>query len=610
MNSKLQNLKNFLRICFSTKLFIIIFSAVLLLSGLAYFLLPESKTNEQFDNNTQYLFNKYINQLFSDQLHSDSLSMHFYLSDPNKFGIKNEVQTLGDFSYEAMVSSQQHYINEINMLKKFEYDKLHTEQQITYDVIMENFKDQLDFADLCLCSQVLSPTTGLQAQLPVLFAEYSFYSKSDIDNYLTLLWQIKDYYARICEFQKIKAERDSFISDFNCEKIIAQCKNFIGDKSPKKNFLHTSFVKKVKNLSFLNSAEKQTYISENIKILQESVFPAYDNLISTLSDLKAKGFCKNNNGLYYLKNGKEYYEYLTKNYTGSSKSVSELKSDIQTDLTNDMRTIYSLLSVNPELEEKFYSDMSHSQNAENIISDLLTKACHDFPVECGGNNLSDISYKLKYVDKSLEDFLSPAFYFSPPIDTPSQNIIYINNSERLQNQNIYSTLAHEGIPGHMYQSWFFSSTNPHPVRHLISSGGYTEGWATYVEFMSYYYQYSDEKLANAFSCSASYSLALYSLCDIGVNYEGWTLKDTKKFLSNYNIDSEKVCESIFQSVIEEPANYLKYYVGYMEIRTLKENLENKLGSSFDLKRFHKAFLSIGPAPFNVVEKWIMYEYAK
>lgn len=610
MNLKSPDIHTFFKNYFTPKYIVCIFSFVLLFAALISFLLTSHNSEENFDNDTQYQFNKYANQLFADQISSDTLSMHFYLSNPKNFGLEKTAQTLGDYNYDSMTSSQQHYINEINNLKTFDYNELQAEQQITYDILMEYFRGQLDFADLCLCSQVLSPTTGLQAQLPVLFAEYSFATKSDIDNYLTLLWQLKDYYTKICEFQQIKAENNCFISDFNCEEIIAQCKDFIGEKNAQKNLLHTSFSKKISALSFLNDTEKSTYINENLKIIEESVFPAYEEIINTLSKLKAKGYCKNNNGLYYLENGKEYYEYLVKNYTGSSKSVDELKAHIQADLAGDMQTIYSLLTVNPDLEEKFYSDTVNSMEPSDIITDLLKKIGNDFPVEYNEKKLSDISYELKYVDKSLEDFLSPAFYLSPPIDMPSQNIIYINGSEKSQKQDLYSTLAHEGVPGHMYQSWFFSSTDPHPVRQIINYGGYTEGWATYVEFMSYYYQYSDENLANAFSCSASYSLALYSLCDIGINYEGWTLKDTIKYLSTYNINDEKVCTSIFQSVIEEPANYLQYYVGYMEISDLKERIEQKLGSRFDLQRFHKAFLSIGPSPFNVVDKWIMYEYAK
>ena len=281
----------------------------------------------------------------------------------------------------------------------------------------------------------------------------------------------------------------------------------------------------------------------------------------------------------------------------------ELKSDIQNNLMRDMRTMYSLLTINPELEDEFYSDTPNTMAPQDILADLEKKAGKDFP------NLSDIKYEIKYVDESLQEYLSPAFYLSPPIDSDN-NVIYINNGKNSASQNIYTTLAHEGIPGHMYQSAYFSTTSPPPIRQLINYGGYTEGWATYVEFMSYSYEHSDAQLAQALACSASYSLALYSICDIGVNYEGWTLKDTKNFLANYNMNDDAVCAEIFQSVVEEPANYLQYYVGYMEICNLKERVQKKLGKMFDLKNFHKAFLNIGPASFDIVEKWIYQEYAK
>lgn len=566
---------------------------------------PDKKIQENhYGNRTQQEFDEYANQLFLEQLSGDTLSMHFYMLHPEYVGLENIPQTLGTYSYDSMVETQQYYINEIKNLQVFDYNQLLQNQQMTYDILLQYFRDQLDFSDLCLCSESLSPTTGVQAQLPILFAEYEFTSKQDVENYLTLLSQLKDYYAQICEFQKLKAEKNCFITDFCCDNIISQCNSFLGDQTAKNNFLYSSFSEKIKNAGYLTDEEKDFYLSKNESVITDFVIPAYRLLIQTLSNLKSRGYCKNENGLYYLENGQKYYEYLTKNYTGSSQSVIELKSDIQNHLANDMRTMYSLLTANPELEDQFYGDQQNTLTPEQILSDLVGKAKNDFPIS------SEINYKIKYVDKSLEDYLSPAFYLSPPIDAIENNVIYINNGSKTESQDLYTTLAHEGIPGHMYQSSFFMNTNPLPLRQLINYGGYTEGWATYVEILSYSYETSNKELAQALACSASYSLALYSLCDIGVNYEGWTLKDTKKFLANYNIEDEKVCENIFQAVIEEPANYLQYYVGYLEILNVKERVQKKLGDKFDLKKFHGAFLSIGPASFDVVDKWIFYEYSK
>ena len=51
---------------------------------------------------------------------------------------------------------------------------------------------------------------------------------------------------------------------------------------------------------------------------------------------------------------------------------------------------------------------------------------------------------------------------------------------------LFTTLAHEGYPGHLYQTIFYESTDPDPVRSIFNFGGYVEGWATYAEMCSYY----------------------------------------------------------------------------------------------------------------------------
>lgn len=73
----------------------------------------------------------------------------------------------------------------------------------------------------------------------------------------------------------------------------------------------------------------------------------------------------------------------------------------------------------------------------------------------------------------------------PAIDNTKENVIYINQGHIPDDLDFYTTLAHEGYPGHLYQTTYFASTNPAPLRSLLNFGGYTEGWATYSEMMSY-----------------------------------------------------------------------------------------------------------------------------
>ena len=188
---------------------------------------------------------------------------------------------------------------------------------------------------------------------------------------------------------------------------------------------------------------------------------------------------------------------------------------------------------------------------------------------------------------------------------PDKNTIYVNKSDKFKNQDLYTTLAHEGFPGHLYQNHVFSTTNPSAIRYLLNFGGYTEGWATYAEFLSYSYEVSNPSLAKALSCSASFSLGLYSLVDIGVNYEGWTPEDTGAFLKHYGFSQPDIQTEIYNSVTESPANYLQYYVGYLEITELKNLYLQNHSQKNALRDFHSFLLKFGPAPFDVIKKWML-----
>lgn len=87
--------------------------------------------------------------------------------------------------------------------------------------------------------------------------------------------------------------------------------------------------------------------------------------------------------------------------------------------------------------------------------------------------------------KALELSLSPAFYLTSPIDDSSQNVIYINRNPIYDNQPLYNTIAHEGYPGHLYQTVWFHTHCDSDLRKILSFSGYTEGWAAYVEALSY-----------------------------------------------------------------------------------------------------------------------------
>lgn len=581
---------------------IILFFA--LFAKFRFFTSPQTPDNMS----VQSEFDNYTTSLVTSSLSSDTLSMHFYIANTNEFFQTDFPQSLGTFSLKDMKNSQSDYIEQINTLQKFDYRSLSKSQQITYDILLSHFRTELDFGDLCKYYDCLSPTTGIQAHLPILLSEYEFYSEKDIKNYFLLLKSVPDFFDSIINFESEKIDNKTFMSKSNCESIIAQCLSLINDSSQKNNLLIETFNSRLKKCKFLSDKTTADYLNLNKDYVNTFVLSSYKKLADKLSDFNSSYYTDKELENYTLANskqGKAYYEYLVSSKTGSTKTVSELKTRIQSQIAADMTQVSSLFTSNPELESQFYNSTSTTiTEPTDILKDLKNKINNpdsSFYEIC---KLDSIKYDLKYVEPSLQDYLSPAFYLSPPIDMPEKNTIYVNKSDKFKNQDLYTTLAHEGFPGHLYQNHVFSTTNPSTIRYLLSFGGYTEGWATYAEFLSYSYEVADPSLAKALSCSASFSLGLYSLVDIGVNYEGWTPEDTRAFLKHYGFSQPDIQTEIYNSVTESPANYLQYYVGYLEITELKNLYLQNHSQKNALRDFHSFILKFGPAPFDVIQKWM------
>ena len=241
------------------------------------------------------------------------------------------------------------------------------------------------------------------------------------------------------------------------------------------------------------------------------------------------------------------------------------------------------------------STTASSASPAALLTQLQQKITADFPL------LPKVSCNVKYVHKSLQKYLSPAFYLTPAIDDYENNVIYINPSSNYDTLELFTTLAHEGYPGHLYQSVYFNAQEPDLLRSILDVGGYTEGWATYVEM--YAYSLWDEYPSYAALCqrNRSFTLGLASLLDIGIHYRGYTLEEVTAFLQKLGFGTE-TAKSLYNSILQSPANYLQYYVGCLNFYDLRDDVKAVQKEQFSLKEFHRLVLETGPAPFDILRK--------
>ena len=551
-------------------------------------------------SSAQVDFDKFTEELFCKEIAENLINLHFTVAHPKDMGITDYEVTYGDISKESIAECDARLENYLAVLDTFSPKNLSTKQQITYDILKDYFNLQLSTTDYYLYDEILSPSSGLQANLPILLEEYTFYEEKDVKDYLALLPQTKGYFEQVIAFEKEKAAAGLFMPDFSCQSIIDQCNEFVA--AADNHFLIETFIKRLENVPGLSDSQKDTYIALNEKLVKEDLAAAYEYLGNEMTALIDSE--KNDKGLCYFPEGKEYYETLVYYSTGSSDNIKDLQDEIAQALSDDLLACYELMEKNPDIWDECVAASLTKKDASATLCELQEDMLADFPKPPVTN------YTVNYIDESIADFVAPAYYIVAPIDEYDSHSIYINKETNTTDIYYFTTLAHEGFPGHLYQTVMTYESGFPAVRSMMNYSGYTEGWATYVEMMAYSYADIDPDVATLLQKNQSATLSLYAATDIGIHYEGWDLDETKNFWSHYGIDDEEVIQNIYEYIVGEPANYLKYYVGYLEFMELREKAEETYGEAFDEIAFHNALLSIGPAPFDIVEKYLNVYYAQ
>ena len=346
----------------------------------------------------------------------------------------------------------------------------------------------------------------------------------------------------------------------------------------------------------MKQKKNQELVSVNLKNAYKSLEEQLKQVTPTNQD---------NKGLYSSPKGKEYYEAMLQGRVGTDMNIKEVKNYLEEKKNKLLQEAITLITENPELaqvsgfSEIVYSDFTSTAQTLDYLKTAITE---DYP------KIDNLNYEIITVPDAWKDNFSPAAYLQGKIDAPidTPELIYINGE---YSQSLFDTIEHEGYPGHMYQHTYFKQQKNIPtIRYLIDYNGYSEGWATYVEMLSYQYAGLDPLISRALMLNQDATLSLYATVDMSVHYDGWTLADTADFLGKYGITETSVISKIYQAVIENPANYLKYYIGYLEFLELKEQAKTYYANDYSELMFHTAVLNMGSAPFYILEKYFVKYY--
>ena len=548
----------------------------------------------------QKKFDEFMTQEFVESMEQSYPNTHIILENPKDYGVdtsKTKVQIDKELNETTMKENKELNEKSAKAFKEFDRDTLSDEQKETYDIYsyMLDYTTEMNDSKFDYMSMPLESMTGMHTQLPTLFSDWTLRNEQDVKDVITLMKSVRPYMDSILAYTKKQEEKGTLMLDIKsvkeyCEKVVKEDVN---------SSVLTGLNESIDNLKLGDDKTKQ-YKAELKKAFQEYFLPAYSDIIKTMKELDSS---KNNTlGLSHMKNGKEYYELLFKQATGTDKSIEDIKKELNSMSRSSLLAVQSVISKNKNLYDEYVNGKIKTKykDFESMLKDLDKDIKDDFP------SVGTLNYRIRPIGEDLASGGVAAYFNIPALDGTTPKQIRVNMMEDaldVQSLETFSTVAHEGIPGHMYQIAYAYKNVKDPWRNSMASFlGYTEGYATYTEL--YALKYLDGVSADAVKLQQNmvvYQDCLIALADIGIHYEGWTKEDLSNFLEENGLGVSDVSD-FYNQLQANPTAFLSYYVGYVQIANLKKDAQEELKDKFNDRDFHEAILKSGAAPFHVVEE--------
>ena len=575
----------------------------ILLSGTILFGCGQASTQTSLK---QKKFNRFLNSCFREYAAENTVTLHFKLSNPSAYGIKAPVSpTYGDLSSDALKKNCSRSKELLQKLYTFPTSSLTKKQKLTWQIFQDYLNESIMNEKYILYSSPLG-TNGLQSEIPVTLSEYRLDNEKDIKDYLSLVNQVPELFTQILDFEQERRNAGIISPSFVISDTIDQIDQFL-NASEENNLLIQSFEERLAEVESLSKDQKASYIANNRLLVTDKVLPAYKSLKTSLQAYTNDS--KNTSSkerLCEYKNGQDYYKFLLMSNVGTDFSPEDCITILESQLKNTVKDISSLTAKNKDLYTEYLSAVPALSAPKEIMNTLKNDSLVEFP------EIKNISCQLKNVPDALSGTSACAFYLVPPIDSTKDNIIYINKS-RVDSNELFSTLAHEGYPGHLYQTNYFLTTNPSPLRTFLHCAGYDEGWGTYAQLYSYNFiefknvdEQTTKQLRQLYRDNDLLSLSLSSLCDLYVNYKNYDENALANYLQTYGIGKDSA-QNLYRYVIENPTTYLSYSIGCYELDQLKQTMADSLGKAFKISDFHEAVLNVGSCNFSILRQEIEKE---
>ena len=530
-------------------------------------------------------FSDFEDELFQEMMSEDYTTLHFSLRDYQKYGIEKPDVNIGDASWDDYEDSVEDCDEYLKKLQSFDYDSLSETEQKDYRTIAFYLERNKELNSYPYFDWAFNSAEGVIDNLLTTFTEFVFYEKEDIDDYLATLASVPAYLDQCLENTKKQAAKGYFLTDAMLKATEDAIEKFVDKKDD--NELIKIFNENIDAFDGLSAEEKEAYKKKNQEIVLNAYIPSYEKVAEELQ--KLKGSRKADYNVSSLDGGSEYYAALARYKTSIDADVETILDICTQYIEKSVDELYDIMQNHSEVTEETLD----FDSAEDVLS-YLEGHLDAFPV------LDKVYYNVQYLDPSVANDSIVAYYLSPPVDDMRDNVIKINGNNVSDVIDLYTTLAHEGFPGHLYQTNYYIQQQPSLLRTQLTMMGYQEGWGMFAEGQALHVSGLSEYASEYQKINIELNYVLSAAVDLGVNGLGWSTKDVSKYLDRLDLNGS-IAKDLYDFATLQPGTILPYGVGIAMFELLENKAKNALGNDFDQKAFNEVLLNDGNRPFEVVE---------
>jgi uncharacterized protein (DUF885 family) len=512
------------------------------------------------------------------------------------------------------------------MVRRFNRASLSAEDQLSYDLLEYRNQRSASIFPYRRLGYVFDQMNGAQADIPAFLINiHRIENEQDARDYISRIRASAAYLDGAITESKEREKLGSLPPKWVFPQVLEQSQNLIKGApfdGGADNDVYADFKTKVGKLS-IPQASKDALIADAAKALTESMGPAYQRVIATLTEQQARA--GTDDGIWRFPNGAAVYRALLGFYTTTDLSpdqVHELGLAQVARIHGEMEAIKNKVGFQGTLQQFFAhirdGDQFYYPNTpagKQTYLDESKKAQAQVAAKLPSyfGTLPKTELLIKPVEPFREKSAGKAFYNDPPPDGSRPGIYYVNlyDMKNMPSVEVEALFCHEGIPGHHLQGALLSELSQGAVPPFRQFSGYTatdEGWGLYAEKLCKEMGLYQDPYRDFGRLQLELHRAIRLVVDSGIHHKRWSREQAIKYVEDNSADAKGGIVKAIERYIVYPGQATAYMVGKLKIEELKAKAKQQLGTKYDERGFHDTILLAGSMPLGMLEarvdKWI------